>query len=148
MADKTVTVRLEQRRDYQIENHFGGGVAVLLGDEPPPLGQRAGPEPVQLLAAAVGNCLMASLLFALRKYKQQPEPLRAEVSAEVGRNPQGRLRVLSLAARLTLGVPVEALDHMERVLTQFESFCTVTESVRQGIPVTVEVFDAQGAKLK
>lgn len=148
MADKTVTVRLEQRRDYQIENHFGGGVAVLLGDEPPPLGQGAGPEPVQLLAAAVGNCLMASLLFALRKYKQQPEPLRAEVSAEVGRNPQGRLRVLSLAARLTLGVPVEALDHMERVLTQFESFCTVTESVRQGIPVTVEVFDAQGAKLK
>jgi len=148
MADKTVTVRLEQRRDYQVENHFGGGVAVLLGDEPPPLGQGAGPEPVQLLAAAVGNCLMASLLFALRKYKQQPEPLRAEVSAEVGRNPQGRLRVLSLAARLTLGVPVEALDHMERVLTQFESFCTVTESVRQGIPVTVEVFDAQGAKLK
>lgn len=148
MAEKTVTVRLEQRRDYQVESHFGGGVAVLLGDEPPPLGQGAGPEPVQLLAAAVGNCLMASLLFALRKYKQQPEPLRAEVSAEVGRNPQGRLRVLSLTARLTLGVPVEALDHMERVLGQFESFCTVTESVRQGIPVAVEVYDAQGSKLK
>ena len=33
---------------------------------------------------------------------------------------------------------------MERCLGQFEDFCVVTQSVRQGIPVTVEVVDAAG----
>jgi len=148
MSENNVTVRLQQRRDYQIDNHFGGDIPALLADEPPPMGQGAGPEPAQLLAAAVGNCLVASLLFALRKYKQAPDPIRAELTAEVGRNPQGRLRVLGITARLTLGVPAAALQHLDRVLAQFEAFCTVTESVRASIPVGVEVFDAQGARLK
>lgn len=145
---KTVTVRMTQLRDYAFDNRFGEGVAPLRADEPPPLGTGSGPEPVQLLAAAVGNCLAASLLFALRKYKQVAEPIGAEVDAEVGRNAEGRLRVLSLSARLTLGVPAEAIDHLERILGGFEAFCTVTESVRRGLPVTVAVFDAQGARLK
>lgn len=148
MAEQIVTVRLAQRRDYQFELQFGAAVPPLLADEPAPLGQGAGPSPVQLLAAAVGNCLADSLLFALRKYQQQPEPISAEVRAEVGRNPQGRLRVLALEATLTLGVPAEALEHLERVLPQFESFCTVTQSIAPGVPVSVAVFDAQGARLK
>jgi uncharacterized OsmC-like protein len=112
------------------------------------MGQGAGPSPVQLLAAAVGNCLSDSLLFALRKYKQQPEPIRCEVTAHVGRNEQGRLRVLELKAVLTLGVPAAELQHLDRVLSQFEAFCTVTQSVGQGIPVKVEVMDSAGQKLK
>jgi uncharacterized OsmC-like protein len=96
MSNETVTVRLAQRQDYQFEVQFGPGVPPLLADEPAPLGQGQGPSPVQLLAAAVGNCLSDSLLFALRKFKQQPEPLQCEVSAEVGRNAEGRLRVLGL----------------------------------------------------
>ncbi|MDO9460065.1 MAG: OsmC family protein, partial [Alphaproteobacteria bacterium] len=102
---------------------------------------------VQLLAAAVGNCLADSLLFALRKYKQQPEPISAEVTAEIGRNAEGRLRVLAMQVTLTLGVPAEALQHLERVLTQFEAFCTVTQSVGAGIDITVSVLDAHGARL-
>jgi len=148
MSNETVTVRLAQRQDYQFEVQFGPGVPVLLADEPAPLGQGQGPSPVQLLAAAVGNCLSDSLLFALRKFKQQPEPLQCEVSAEVGRNAEGRLRVLGLQATLTLGVPAEALEHLERVLTTFESYCTVTQSIAQSIPVRVQVLDAQGAVLK
>jgi len=148
LANESVTVRLAQRHDYQFDVQFGGSVPALLADEPPPLGQGQGPSPVQLLAAAVGNCLSDSLLFALRKFKQQPEPLQCEVAAEVGRNAEGRLRVLGLQATLTLGVPGEALEHLERVLTTFESYCTVTQSIAQGIPVRVQVIDAQGAILK
>jgi hypothetical protein len=33
-------------------------------------------------------------------------------------------------------------------LSQFEAFCTVTQSVDQAIPITVQVFDATGAQLK
>ncbi len=148
MSNESVTVRLAQRQDYQFDVQFGPGLPPLLADEPAPLGQGQGPSPVQLLAAAVGNCLSDSLLFALRKFKQQPEPLQCEVSAEVGRNAEGRLRVLGLQATLTLGVPAEALEHLERVLGTFESYCTVTQSIAQGIPVRVQVIDAQGAVLK
>lgn len=148
MASDSVTVRLLQRQDYQFEVQFGAGVPALLADEPPPLGSGQGPSPVQLLAAAVGNCLSDSLLFALRKYRQQPEPIQCEVTAEVGRNEQGRLRVLAMQATLTLGVPAEALEHLERVLTSFETYCTVTQSIAQGIAVQVSVLDAQGAVLK
>lgn len=148
MSQTQETVRLTQVQDYHFEARFGEAIAVLHTDEPPPLGQGQGPSPVQLLCAAVGNCLSASLLFALRKYKQDPGSIACDVSAEVGRNEQGRLRVLQIQATLTMGVPGDTLQHLERVLGGFESFCTVTQSVREGIPVAVSVFDAHAARLK
>jgi len=148
MAEQTITVSLAQQRDYQFAVVFSGGVPDLLSDEPAPLGEAKGPSPVQLLAAAVGNCLSDSLLFALRKYKQSPEPLSCEIQAHVGRNEQGRTRVLAMDARLRLGVAADSLQHLDRVLEQFEEFCTVTQSVRAGIPVTVHVSDANGVVLK
>jgi uncharacterized OsmC-like protein len=148
MSDQIERVRLRQQQDYQFQIHFGEGLPVLMGDEPAPLGKGQGPTPVQLLAAAVGNCLSDSLLFALRKFKQAPEPIQCDVAAEVGRNAENRLRVLSIKAVLTLGVPAAKLEHLDRVLDQFESFCTVASSVTQGIPVTVEVMDSTGKRLK
>jgi uncharacterized OsmC-like protein len=148
MSETTTTVRLTQRHDYQFDNQFGAGVPGLLSDEPAPLGAGAGPSPVQLLCSAVGNCLAASLLFSARKYHDETGPIACDVEAEVGRNADKRLRVLGITARLTLGVPAEAVGHLERVLGSFEDFCTVTGSVRAAIPVTVQVFDAHGAQLK
>jgi uncharacterized OsmC-like protein len=148
MSSANVSVHLVQRHDYQFDVQFGTGVPALLTDEPPPLGQGAGPSPTQLLAAAVGNCLSDSLLFALRKFKQAPEPMRCDVSAEVGRNAEGRLRVLAMQATLTLGVSAAALQHLDRALAQFEAFCTVTQSVGASIPISVRVFDSTGVQLK
>jgi uncharacterized OsmC-like protein len=142
------TVQLHQQQDFRFEIGFGGSTPPLLADEPPPLGGGAGPSPVQLLAAAVGNCLSASLLFALRKFKQQPEPLHTVVHPEVGRNADGRIRVLSIRVVLTLGVPAAQLEHLDRVLGSFEAYCTVTQSVAAAIPVEVQVFDSLGARLK
>jgi uncharacterized OsmC-like protein len=148
MSESNVHVQLHQKKDYQFNVRFGDGVPDLMGDEPAPLGAGQGPSPVQLLAAAVGNCLSDSLLFALRKFKQAPEPLSCDVHAEVGRNAEGRLRVLAIKAVLTLGVPAASLEHLDRVLGQFETYCTVTQSVGQGIAVSVEVVDALGVRLK
>jgi organic hydroperoxide reductase OsmC/OhrA len=121
----------------------------ILGACNPPLGKGAGPSPDQLLAAAVGNCMSSSLLFALRKFKQAPEPLRTEVEWTTGgRNEANRLRIQRVGVRITLGVPAAGLQHLDRALQQFEAFCTVGESVRQGIPVDVEVYDSTGARLK
>lgn len=148
MSDKHPGVRLTQRHDYQFDNQFGADLPPLLTDEPPPLGQGAGPSPMQLLCAAVGNCLAASLLFAVRKYKQDPGVIACEVQAEEGRNADKRLRVTGISARLTLGVAAATVEHLDRVLASFEDFCTVTGSVRAAIPVSVLVFDADGVQLK
>jgi uncharacterized OsmC-like protein len=142
------SVEIVQEQGFRFANTFGPGLPVMHADEAPPLGAGTGPTPVQLLGAAVGNCLAASLLFALRKFGQQPEPVRARVEATVGRNEQKRLRVRGLKVRLELGVPAERLEHLERALAQFEDFCTVTASVRGAIPVEVEVYDSLGKRLK
>lgn len=124
-------VSLHQQADYRFEIHFGDNIPHLIADEPAPL----------------GNCLSDSLLFALRKFKQSPAPLRCEVQAEVGRNPEGRLRILGIHATIHLGVAASALEHLDRALAQFEAFCTVTQSVRQAVPVRVTVIDADGKAL-
>jgi len=147
VSDTLVSVELTQVHDYQFDVHFGDGIAPLRADEPPPMGQGMGPTPVQLLAASVGNCLSDSLLFALRKFKQAPEPIRTRVQAQVGRNPQGRLRVLGLQVDLQLGVPAAELAHLDRVLGSFQDYCTVTQSVGAAMPITVRVQDALGATL-
>lgn len=144
----TATVSLQQQADYRFEIRFGENIPSLIADEPAPLGKGEGPSPAQLLCASVGNCLSDSLLFALRKFKQTPEPLRCEVTAEVGRNPEGRLRILGIHATITLGVEAASLEHLDRALAQFEEFCTVTQSVRQSVPVRVTVVDAAGQTLR
>jgi len=148
MSDKTIRIELTQRHDYRFDVQFGGDAPALTTDEPAPLGTGLGPSPVQLLAAAVGNCLSDSLLFALRKFKQTPEPIRCTVQAEIGRNTDNRLRVLKMTAVLTLGVPAAQLAHLDRVLETFEQYCTVTQSVGQGIAIDTQVLDATGARLK
>lgn len=142
------SVTLTQRQGYQFEHHYAPGIPALLSDEPAPLGTGQGPDPVELLASAVGNCLSASLWFAAQKYKDDPSPLRTEVKATVGRNERNRNRVQVLAVDLHLGKPAAELGHIQRVLDTFEDFCTVTQSVASAIPVTLRVLDSTGAVLK
>ncbi|MEY4341296.1 MAG: hypothetical protein RL541_800 [Pseudomonadota bacterium] len=148
MTGKTIRVELRQQQDYRFDITFGDDAPLLTSDEPAPLGTGLGPSPVQLLCAAVGNCLSDSLLFAFRKFKQTPEPIQCSVTAEVGRNADNKLRVLTMTARIQMGVAASELDQVGHVLAQFEEFCTVTQSVRQGIPITVEVWDDAGVQLK
>ena len=148
MTEKTITVYLQQQSDYRFDIRFDDNMPVLTSDEPEPLGTGTGPSPVQLLCAAVGNCLSDSLLFAFRKFKQAPEPIHCEVQAKLGRNEQGRVRVLKIAAKMKLGVAAAQLENVGRVLSQFEEFCTVSQSVGQGITIHTRVLDVHGVILK
>jgi uncharacterized OsmC-like protein len=144
----TITVKLKQEKDFRFAIRFAEGMPVLYADESPPLGAGAGPNPAQLLAAAVGNCMSDSLLFALRKFKQHPEPIQAEATATIDRNAENRLRVQNIYVKLTLGAAASSLAHLDRALDQFEEFCTVGQSVRQGIALAIEVYDSEGLRLK
>lgn len=147
MSD-TISISLTQQSDYQFLIDFGAGIAPLVADEPPPLGQGQGPQPDHLLLAGVANCLTASLLFALRKYKQDPRGITARVTGTVDRNENKRLRVFGIQVDLGIGAEAGEIQHLERALAQFEEFCTVSQSVQAGIPITVTVTDGTGRRLK
>lgn len=147
-AESPIRITLEQDRDYAFRIQFDEtSLDPLLADEASPLGSDRGPTPSRLLLASIANCLSASLLFALRKYKNQPGTLRAEITATPSRNADGRLRIPKAFVTLQLPEGNEDYQHLERILDQFENFCTVTESVRHGIEVEVTVKDAHGRTL-
>lgn len=141
-------VTITRQDKYRFLADFGPGIAQLTADEPPPIGDGAGPNPEQLLAAAVANCLCASFVFANNKFKEDPGLLTATAICETGRNEKNRLRVTGLKVTITLGAAPETLPHLDRALAQFEDFCTVSQSVRSGIPFTVTVKGPDGGVLK
>lgn len=147
MSDgERITLTITQVDDYEFRVRFDDTAAAdLMTDESPPIGRDAGPSPTRLLGAAIGGCLSSSLVFALRKYKNAPGPIGASLRIETARNARGRLRVAHIAADIRLPEPVASYVQAERLLAQFEDFCTVTESVRAGVPVEVRVTDATGA---
>ena len=59
-------------------------------------GDDRAPNAAAVLAAAVGDCLAASLAFCLRKVRIAPEGLTARVKARVERNEQGRFRIAGI----------------------------------------------------
>jgi uncharacterized OsmC-like protein len=111
----------------------------LVVDEPPPLGEGAGPNPARLVATALGHCLASSLRYCLERARVAGQ-VSAEVEVEVRRNDRGRWRIARAQAQLDLsGVDPAQRPAVDRCLQLFEDFCIVTASVRQGIPVDVRV---------
>lgn len=145
---ETVSITLTQQSDYQFLIDFGPEMPPLLADEPPPIGQGQGPKPDHLLLAGVANCLTASLLFALRKFKQEPGGITARVTGTVDRNENKRLRMVGIQVDLGIGAEAGGLEHLDRVLSQFEDFCTISQSVKSGIPIEVTVTDGAGRRVK
>lgn len=142
------TIEIEQEQDYEFRVKFDkASVAPLLVDEIEPIGHEHGPSPDRLLAVAAAHCLTSSLLFAMRKFKQSPGKLRAQVTGRLTRNDRGRLRVGGLEVTIHLSDPAVKIAHLDRCLTQFEDFCVVTESIRHGIPVQIKVVDGEGQLL-
>jgi len=138
--DLRFEIEVEQDEDFRFVVDFGlDGIPTLQTDEQEPLGGGEGPNPARLLAAAVGNCLAASLLFCLRKKDVEPEGILATVTGTLTRTARGRLRVGQLDVVLTVDGPPGSEPGVDFCLERFEDFCIVTESVRKGVDVMVEV---------
>lgn len=141
MADEAreVTVTLARRQGYEFAVRLDSPDAELVMDEPPPLGGGAGPNAVRFLAAAIGNCLAASLLLCLEKSRIEVGALRSTVRVTMVRNPAGRLRIGRVQVRLDPELRTMAPERLQRCLSIFEDYCIVTQSVREGVAVEVEV---------
>jgi uncharacterized OsmC-like protein len=145
---KTVSITITQQAQYKFLVDFGAAIPALQVDEAAPIGDGDGPAPSQMLLAAVAHCLSSSLYFALQKFKQDGGGLQVTATGRIDRNDEKRLRVLEIAVNLKLGKRGEEIAHLDRVLAQFEPFCTVSQSVQQGIPLVITVEDSQGVRLK
>jgi uncharacterized OsmC-like protein len=142
------TITLEHREDFEFGVKFDWpDTADLLLDEPEPLGHRKGPNASRIAAAAVGNCLTASLFFCLRKSKVEPTKLGATVTGILRRNERGRMRIGEFRVRIRMEGTGEEPARVGRCLELFEDYCVVTDSIRNGVPVAVEVVDENGKVL-
>jgi organic hydroperoxide reductase OsmC/OhrA len=142
------TIHLEQQEDYQIIARFDWKKAQdLLMDEPPPLGETAGPNAARLLAAAAANCLSASLLHCLAKGEPPANSLRTEATCTMIRNDKKRLRIGAMEVRIIVSDELKDSQRFDRCKELFEDFCVVSASIREGIPIGVSVRDQEGQVL-
>lgn len=136
------SVRVEQVDGFEFRVTFDKEqFAPLLLDEPPPLGHDAAPNAARVLAAAIGNCLSASLVFCLKKAGVAASGISADVNVEIVRNDSRRLRVGKVDVTLHTKLPPND-PALLACLSTFEDFCVVTQSVRQGIDVAVHIAGA------
>lgn len=144
----TYELTLHRLDGFRFATDFGlDGRAPLIVDEPPPIGTGAGPNPARLLAAAVGDCLSASLLFCLAKSHVEVGDVQTTVQGTYARNEFGRLRIGRLDVSITVELPGASPTKSARCLELFEDYCVVTGSVRAGIDVGVRVSDTHGNEL-
>ena len=139
MSDSAM-VKLELLDGYRFRVGFDTeGIPDLVVDEMKPIGEGLGPNPSRLLSAAVGHCLSSSLLYCLSKAKVKVKKLSTSVKANIERNKEGYLRITGLDVEIHLEVNEEDKLRVPRCLDIFENYCTVTQSVRKGIDVKVNV---------
>ncbi len=142
------TIHLEHQEGYEFKVKFDWDkVPDLLVDEPRPLGDANGPNAARMLAVAAANCLSASLMFCVNKDEVPPHSIQTAVTCRLLRNEKKRLRIGGLDVRIQVTGEMEQAARMRRCLDLFEDFCVVTTSIREGIPVAVEVVTENGEPL-
>ncbi len=137
---ESIETKLELLDGYKFRAEFdAANVPSLVVDEMEPLGKGSGPNPSRMLSAAVGHCLSSSLLYCLNKAKVRVKKLNTIVRANIERNEKGYLRITGLDVQIHLDVNEEDKLRVPRCLAIFENYCTVTQSVRKGIEVKVNI---------
>jgi putative redox protein len=77
----TVTARAELTGGFAFRATVGSGHAITL-DATPPIGEDAGPRPMELLPAALAGCTGMDVIGILRKMRQDVTGYAVEVRAE------------------------------------------------------------------
>lgn len=138
--EKTFEVSLKKKEGYQFSVDFGlKDVENLIMDEPEPVGEGKGPNASSVLAAAVGNCLSASLLFCLDKSLVEVRSIETDVKGFMRRNEEGRWRIAGFTVEIRTEVDEKFKTRFKRCTEIFEDFCINTQSLKQGIPIKVNV---------
>jgi uncharacterized OsmC-like protein len=140
------SVNVEQVDGFEFRVRFDKSQYAELGlDEPAPLGRDTAPNAARILAAAIGNCLSASLVFCTKRSGVALQGLETDVSMDLVRNAQKRVRIGKV--EVVLHPRFEDQASLADCLERFEDFCVVTQSVREGLDVRVHVDTRSAAAL-
>ncbi|MCL5677747.1 MAG: OsmC family protein [Candidatus Thermoplasmatota archaeon] len=139
--DEKPKVEIDLLHDYVFRVSFpDADGTTLVMDEPEPLGRLEGPNASRVLAAAIGNCLSASLAFCLRKSRIDVKGIHTEVKPTLERNKEGYWRVTRMDVKVEPALDPEAEEaRVKRCMEIFENYCVVTGAVRSGIEVAVDI---------
>lgn len=131
---------MKRERDFIFNVDFGIEDFEFNMDEPAPVGQDSGPGASKVLAAALGNCLTASLLFCLNKARAEVGEIETKVEGKMRRNEKGRWRVSEINVDISPEIDTEEFSSQyDRCYKLFEDFCIVSKSIEEGIPINVTV---------
>ena len=140
MSEKNIITKLQLIEGYKFNVKSDlEYIPELIVDETKPDGEGSGPNPTRLLSTAVGHCMSSSLIYCLKKARIPIKSLNTTVTTNLYRNENGRLRIKSIDLEINLTVKEEYKKRVKRCLTLFEDYCTVTQSIRKGIQVNVQI---------
>ncbi len=140
MTEKELVTKLQLIDNYKFNAEFDVDyMPNIILDETKPDGEGTGPNPTRLLSAAVGHCLSSSLIFCLKKARVKIKDIQTKVTTNLYRNDQKKLRIKSIDIEIQLKVTEEDKHRVPRCLKLFEDYCTVTQSIRHGIEVNVNM---------
>lgn len=138
--DKTFKVSMTREKDFVFNVDFGIEDFDFTMDEPEPVGGDTGPNASSVLAAAMGNCLTASLLFCLNKARAEVGGIETNVEGKMRRNEKGRWRISEINVEINPEINTDEFARQyDRCYKLFEDFCIVSKSIEEGIPINVEV---------
>jgi uncharacterized OsmC-like protein len=137
--EKIFEVSMKRNERFQFSIDFGMSNVNLLMDEPEPVGNGMGPDAKNIIAAAMGNCLSASLLYCLEKGRAEVGDIKTDVKGVMRRNGEGRWRIVEFTVDIYPDIEGKFESQFNRCLDIFEDYCTVSQSIQEGIPIKVNV---------
>ncbi|NVM45159.1 MAG: OsmC family protein [Candidatus Lokiarchaeota archaeon] len=99
-----------------------------------------GPNPSRMLGLALLGCLSASFIFCLKKKNLNLDNLSAEAELTIARNEKGFWRVMKVDVDINIKISDPATrKRADQCKKMFEQYCIVTQAVREGIDVEVNL---------
>lgn len=146
----TVGIILDESESQMVFKCDLGNMKVkdcYIDEEHPQEVDMLGPNPSRLLGLAILGCLSASFIFCLKKRKFKVDDFSAEAEVIISRNEKEFLRVKNIDVNIKPNITdPDALKRAKQCLKSakdgvsfFEQYCTVTQSIRSGIDVNVNI---------
>ncbi|MFX1324338.1 MAG: OsmC family protein [Promethearchaeota archaeon] len=145
-----VGIKLDESESQMIFKCDLGDMKVkdcYIDEEHPEEVDMVGPNPTRLLALGILGCLSASFIFCLKKRKFKVDDFKAEAEVTITKNEKNFWRVKNIDVNIipkitdpdSLKRTKQCLKATKDGVSFFEQYCIVTQSVRSGIEVNVNL---------
>ena len=102
--------------------------------------EKIGPSPTKLLALSVLGCLAASFSFCLQKKNFSLSGLEGKAEVTIARNDKGFWRVKRIDVEMIPKIDTpEMRKRADQCRKFFEQYCIISESLRTGFEVSVNL---------